>query len=408
MKNAAYIRNGTNNTSTYTITDGSTSRLTFASLINNSTLASTFNKFSDFLKFTTILQGGFDGVNILDKNSKRMLDRATSTESSSIGYGTAHASYVPTGFNSIQNGYGLENNSVFSYRVGIDIITEPNISNMNIVSVTGIRDPLVTDYLLERTKNKHQLSFALIDIPQYDSSGVRIFDGETNRFIDPEQTATNFDGRALDYNNGAAYFPTILRRDDLQNKIVQVPATVAAISAYSFGDKVSYPWFAPAGFNRASLDWIKGMNPKNIKTKERELLDLARINSVILFPGERKYVIFSQKTLQQAKTALDRINVKRLVIEIKRNIVTIANKLLWEQVDSSTREQFVRNSTSVLSLILANKGINNFKIICDNTNNSENDENNRKINARVEFVPTRAAEKVVIDFVVFPSGVSFE
>jgi hypothetical protein len=112
-----------------------------------------------------------------------MLDRATSTESSSIGYGTAHASYVPTGFNSIQNGYGLENNSVFSYRVGIDIITEPNISNMNIVSVTGIRDPLVTDYLLERTKNKHQLSFALIDIPQYDSSGVRIFDGETNRFI---------------------------------------------------------------------------------------------------------------------------------------------------------------------------------------------------------------------------------
>jgi signal transduction histidine kinase len=175
MKNAAYIRNGTNNTSTYTITDGSTSRLTFASLINNSTLASTFNKFSDFLKFTTILQGGFDGVNILDKNSKRMLDRATSTESSSIGYGTAHASYVPTGFNSIQNGYGLENNSVFSYRVGIDIITEPNISNMNIVSVTGIRDPLVTDYLLERTKNKHQLSFALIDIPQYDSSGVRIF-----------------------------------------------------------------------------------------------------------------------------------------------------------------------------------------------------------------------------------------
>lgn len=407
MKNAAYIRNASNNTSTYNVTDGASSRVSFATLINTNNLATTFNKFTDYLKFTTILQGGFDGVNILDKNSKRLIDRATSTESSSIGYGAAHASYTPTGFGSNQNGSSLDNSAIFSYRTAIDIMTEPNISNMNVLAIPGIREPLITDYALEKTRDKHQMSFAVIDIPQYDSTGVRVFDGETTRFVDPDQTANTFDGRALDFNNGAAYFPSVVRKDDILNKNVYVPATVAALSTMAFGDKVSYPWFAPAGFNRASLDWIKGMNPRSVKSKEREILDLARINSVILFPGEKKYAIFSQKTLQQAKTALDRINVKRLVLEIKRQIVQVANSLMWEQVDSATREQFVRNSTGILSLILSNRGINNFKIICDNTNNSSTDENNRKINGRIEFTPTRAAEKIIIDFIVFPSGVQF-
>ena len=189
MKEAAYIRNGVVNPSSYTITDGVWGdRLTLASLAayggyTNTSQMANFNRFSDYAKFTVPLFGGWNGYNIFDKSAARFNDRATSTESSSAGYGCAHASYTSPGATTGVNysGIGIDNNAVSSYRVACNIMADPYINNANIFAIPGVRDPLVVDYALDKIQTEHQLAMTVTDIPYYDFNSIRIFDTEIGR-----------------------------------------------------------------------------------------------------------------------------------------------------------------------------------------------------------------------------------
>ncbi len=407
MRETAYIRNAEPEITNYTIVDPSTSetRITFATLLQRGATSSVFNKFSDYAKFTTFMYGGFDGTNILDKNAATLNDRATSTEARGTTYGNAHSSFVSPGFATNQNGAGLQNSSVQSYRTAVNIMTDRFTSNINILALPGQRDALVADHSLDKMRD-YDLGLYIMDIPNYNSDGNRIFDGETGIYVDIEQTAATFENRALDNEFGAAYFPNVQMTDMFNNKKVFVPASIAAMAAIGYNDKVAYPWFAPAGFNRAALDFVS-LTQTKLKQSERERLYQIDINPIVKFPGEASYVIFAQNTLRKGETSLQSINVQRMIGDIKRQIIEIGNKLIFETITPDLYGVLRKRFSDVLQVVQSRQGIEQFKVVCDLTNNTLLDVENNKINCSIIFVPTRSIEFVAIDFVITRAGVEF-
>ena len=404
MKSAAYLRNATIDPTTYAATNFS-NRLTFASLLNSGS-AVQFNNFSNYAKFTTFMQGGWDGVNIFDKQAARFTDQSTSTESGAGGvYGLANPSYVSPGAPTATNytGVGAANGNVVAYRTALDIATNTSIANNNILATPGQRDPLVTNYALEKNTN-YGLSFYLLDVQPYDKDSVRIFDGETGRYVSIAKTTNAFINRSLDNNGAAAYFPSIVIDDTVNTRRVTLPASIAAISALSYNDRVKFPWFAPAGFDRGSLNFVLQTSIRVNQTDRNTLYD-ANINPIVKFPGAN-YVFFSQNTLQLAESALESINVKRMILEVKRQIVAIGNRLIFEQNTPALRTRFVNEAALVLATVQLQQGIEQFAVICDDRNNTAEDVNSNRMNAQIRVLPTRAIEYIVMDFVVLPSGVS--
>jgi phage tail sheath protein FI len=187
---------------------------------------------------------------------------------------------------------------------------------------------------------------------------------------------------------------------------VKVPASIAALGAIGYNDLVSYPWFAPAGFNRGALDFVKNVGVR-LNSADRDTLYDARINPIASFPSGG-YVIFGQKTLQLSKSSLDRLNVRRLMVEIKRAVVSEANKILFEQNTKETRTKFVNAVSPKLTTIQERAGIEKFSVIMDDTNNTQLDIEANRVNGRIVVVPTRTIEFIAIDFVITSSGVSFQ
>lgn len=407
MREACYIRNGVWDATEYKITDGSTGRLTLASLLHSGTQATLFNKFSDYAKFTVFLNGGFDGVNILDANASAFNDRSTSTEARGSVYGNSNANFTSPGFSFNQNGVGINNNQVNAYKVAADIITNPITSNINLLVAPGQRDPLVVDYVSDVVAD-YGLAMYLMDVPNYNSDANRIFDGETANsatYVDVEQTANAFDSRALDNTFITTYFPDVVMNDSSTGRKVTTPASVAGLAAIAYNDKVSQVWFAPAGFNRGALDFVS-LTRTRLKQNERDRIYQARINPIVKFPNEG-YVISSQKTLDGNQTALDSINVQRMVMEVQRQIVDVGNRLIFENITPDLYGEFVSKVTPILANVQSRQGLKQFKVVCDVSNNTDLDRENNKMNAKIFLLPVKAVEFIQLDFIITRNGVSF-
>jgi phage tail sheath protein FI len=311
-------------------------------------------------------------------------------------------------------GEGKDNNAVFSYVTAARILTDPltlssngsNISSINILAIPGIRDSFVTDQVSAFIRD-YALAIYLMDIPSYSDSNVRLFDEDfsTTR-PDVRRSSEQFDSRAIDNNFVATYFPDVVMVDNVNNRRVRAPASVAALAAIGFNDRVGFPWFAPAGFNRGALDFVTNLAVR-LTVPDRDTLYDARINPIANFPNEG-FVIFGQKTLQQAQSALDRVNVRRLLLEVKRIVSQIARNLVFEQNNDVTRGRFVSQVTPQLALIQSQSGIETFRVIMDDTNNSQDDIEQNRLNGRIVIVPTRAIEFIAVDFIVTNAGVSFD
>lgn len=400
MKEAAYIRNAVVDPSDYTINDAVIgNRITFASLLSNGEPYE-FNKYSSFAKFTTFMQGGFDGLNILDPAASRMNDKATSFETP---LGGASSTFVSPGLLTNVAGSGVDNNAVNSYLTAVDIMTDPLQVNVNLLAIPGIREDYITNYTSKKVRD-YGLSMYVMDIPNYDDNDNRIYDDSTNR-INIENTAATFEARTFDNNYVSTYFPNVYINDVTNSRYVKVPSSVAALGALGFNDKVAYPWFAPAGFNRAALDFVNNVEVR-LNVSDRDRLYDARINPIATFP-RLGFVIYGQKTLQIRKSALDRVNVRRLLLEVKRLIIGIANKMVFEQNTPAVRNKFVSDSVLQLGLIQAQAGIEAYQVVMNETNNTQEDVDLNRLNGRIVVVPTRAIEFIAIDFIVTNSGVQF-
>lgn len=403
MLEAAYIRNGTPNTKDYTISDLSRNRVTMGTLIHTS--STVFNRFQEFNKFTTIFYGGFDGLNILDRDNRVMSDRASSADAGGKAGSQFAGGLGLNGTNDgTMSGIGIKNNIVSSFRGAVDIMTDPMLSAINILAIPGMRDNFIVDHAMEKVKD-FGMAIYVMDIANYDSDGNRLFDNSVAR-VDPRETSEKFESRVIDNNYVATYFPDVFIREPSNQSSVKVPPSVPALGALAYNDKVSYPWFAPAGFNRGALDAISNVDVR-LNSSDRDTLYDARINPIATFPTGG-FVIFGQKTLQMAKSALDRVNVRRLLIEVKRIVSFQASRLLFEQNNAATRARFVSQVAPQLALVQAQAGIEQFKIICDTSNNTQADIDENRMNGKIVIVPTRAIEFISIDFVITNSGVIFE
>lgn len=395
MLESAYIRNKAPDTADYTIDDGINNRYTLASLLATSSVL--FNRFTPYAKFTNIFYGGFDGVDITDKDRFYFRDKALSSDTG----GKAATGY--TGALNFSAGEGRLNNNVASMNAAVGIMTDTFSTNINLLAIPGVREPFVTDNALVACRDNGMIMYVM-DMPKYDSSGNRLYDDSATR-PDPGVTSEKFSTRAVDNSYGATFFPDVNIQDAVNNKVVKVPSSVAGIGVLGYNDKIAFPWFAPAGFNRGALGFVTNVETR-LSQGDKDTLYDARINPIATFPNGG-FVVFGQKTLQQAKSALDRINVRRLLLEVKRVIGGVAQQLLFEPNNAQTRARLVASVVPQLALIQAQQGVESFKVICDDTNNTPSDVEANKMNGRIVIVPTRTIEFVSVDFVITNSGVQF-
>ena len=403
MLEAAYLRNKYPEAKTYTISDGTLSgRFTFATLVASSSVK--FNRFTKFAKFTLPFYGGFDGLNILDPDIYYMNDKAAGTDpgGKAVDEFTGGLGLVGTDDGTMM-GKGRQNNVIFSYRKAADIMTDPLTVSINLLAIPGIRDPYITDLAASNTRD-YSMAMYVMDIQHYDEDGNRLFADNPKR-PDVRETVEQFEGRRVDNNYVATYFPDVFVQDDTNNRPVFVPSSVAVYGALSYNDSVAFPWFAPAGFNRGALGFVTNTETR-LTSADRDNLYDARINPIANFP-DGGFVIFGQKTLQITKSALDRVNVRRMLLEVKRLVVTVAEQLLFEPNNANTRARFIGQVAPVLALVQSQQGIEKFAVVMDDTNNTQSDIEQNRLNGKIVLVPTRAIEFIAIDFIITNAGVEF-
>ena len=399
MVNAFYARGVTPDPTNYTVDTGAvTDRITFASLYSL-TSSYYFNRFSDYAKFTNVMYGGWDGTNILNTDMAALNDKSTSAETGGLATGTPDVGLSLTA-NSF--GTGASNSAINSYRSAIDIITNPLASRVNTITMPGIRDSNITDYALGSVKS-YARGFYVMDIPSYDDTGARIF--SSTAIPDVAQTIQRFANRTLDNRYAATYFPDVSLVDGTTGRRIRVPSSVVALGALAQNDNFAFPWYAPAGFNRASLASVVNLATR-INSTDRDALYDARINPITSFPGAG-YVIFGQKTLQIAISALNRVNVMRMLIEVASRVSKIGLNYVFEQNTATTRARFVSQLTPELALVQSQSGIDRFDITMNETNNTAVDIEQNKLNGRIVLVPTKTVEFIALDFIITNAGVQF-
>jgi len=209
----------------------------------------------------------------------------------------------------------------------------------------------------------------------------------------------------LDSNYTAVYYPWVKVVESSTNNQIWVPPSVIMPGVYAFNDRVSYEWFAPAGLNRGGLTEVIEARTK-LNHSERDDLYEARINPIATFPGQG-VVAWGQKTLQVKPSALDRINVRRLLINLKKFVASTSRYLVFEQNNSATRNRFLNIVNPYMASVQQKSGLYAFKVIMDDTNNTPDIIDRNIMYGQIYLQPTKTAEFIVIDFNILPGGATF-
>jgi uncharacterized protein len=203
----------------------------------------------------------------------------------------------------------------------------------------------------------------------------------------------------------ATYWPWLKTLDPNTANQVWVPASTMIPSVYAFNDSVAAPWFAPAGINRGILPTV--IQAERILTQgNRDTLYQSNVNAIATFPGAG-IVVFGQKTLQKKKSALDRVNVRRLLIELKNYISQVADTFVFEQNDANTRSELLSIINPYLSSIQQQQGLTSFKVIMDESNNPPSVVDQNQLVGQIYLQPTRTIEFILLDFNILPTGAVF-
>jgi phage tail sheath protein FI len=212
--------------------------------------------------------------------------------------------------------------------------------------------------------------------------------------------AQNFDN-----NYAATYWPWLQISSPETGKINYVPASTLIPAVYEYNDLVGAEWFAPAGFTRGGLGTV--LQPeRKLSVDDRNTLYLAKVNPIATFPGVGT-VVYGQKTLQAKSSALDRVNVRRLLIALKSYIKQIADNLVFEPNTQVTRNKFLNAVRPYLSTVQQKQGLYAFNVVMDETNNTPDVIDRNELVGSVYLQPTRTSEYVYITFNLTPTGTSF-
>lgn len=341
-----------------------------------------------FDKFTAPIFGGFDGLDITEKEpfNNTFLSTAGSTE---------------------LNNYGIN-----TMRRAIDTVADPEFVETNLMSIPGVWTTAVTDKLITTCENRAD-ALAVVDIQYaYTPAGTEGKETAVQRRPDVTQAITTLRQRSLNSSYACTFFPWVTIRDSEVNRLVDVPPSVAALGTFGSSQARSELWFAPAGFVRGGLsNGGAGIPVTGVKmrltSKDRDNLYAVNINPIATFPNEG-IVIFGQKTLQVTRSALDRINVRRLMIFIKKEISTIANGILFDPNVQTTWDRFTSAVNPFLADVKARFGLTDFRVILDSTTTTDDLIDRNILYAKIYLKPARAIEFIALDFIVTRTGASFD
>jgi len=210
---------------------------------------------------------------------------------------------------------------------------------------------------------------------------------------------------AVDSNYVGTYYPWVKTIDTNTNKLLAVPPSVLLPAVYASNDRLAAEWFAPAGLNRGGITGAVSVLNR-LTHAERDTLYEGKVNPIAAFPGQG-IVAFGQKTLQDKASALDRINVRRLLITMKKFIASTSRYLVFEQNTSTTRNRFLNTVNPYLEAIQQRQGLYAFKVVMDETNNTPDVIDRNILAGQVFLQPAKTAEFIVIDFNILPTGASF-
>jgi hypothetical protein len=217
------------------------------------------------------------------------------------------------------------------------------------------------------------------------------------------QVVTN--AASQDTSYAATYWPWVQVLSNETGKLVYVPASTVIPGVYATNDRLGAEWFAPAGFNRGGVGGTIQAERK-LSPTQRDTLYLGKVNPIATFPGQGP-VIFGQKTLQTKATSLDRVNVRRLLIELKRVIGNVAEGLLFEQNTAATRNRFLNQVNPYLESVQQRQGLFAYRVQMDSANNTAEVIDRNQMVGQIFIQPTRTAEFIILDFNITPTGVEF-
>jgi phage tail sheath protein FI len=278
-----------------------------------------------------------------------------------------------------------------SYKTAMALLANPNEYRYNIITVPGLT-------LDNYPGNINEL------ISYVEERGDAIV------VVDPvlyAKTVTNTISNASTQDNSyaAAYWPWCQTTDPNTGQLVWVPASTMIPGVYAYTDRVSEPWFAPAGINRGGLGTVRQVEKKLTQT-DKDTLYTGKVNPLATLPG-RGVVVFGQKTLQTKSSALDRVNVRRLLISLKSYISQIADNLVFEQNTAATRNQFLSQVNPYLDSVQQRQGLYAFKVVMDDTNNTPDVIDRNQLVGAIYLQPTKTAEFIYLNFNILPTGATF-
>ena len=331
----------------------------------------TNNTLIDSRKFIVPFQGGSDGI----QPNRRILVGADIVASNT-------------------QGYDLRSNSAKDYSVyknAIDAVSNPDELDINMLVLPGVIQQYhsaVVDYAANMCLDRGD-TFLVFDAAGL-TANIATVTGEVEAF---------------DNNYAATYYPWVKILDAGINKPVWVPPSVVIPGVLAFNDRVAAEWYAPAGLNRGGLTSVLDAYTR-LTHAERDELYEGRVNPIATFPGQG-VCVWGQKTLQAKPSALDRINVRRLLIAVKKYIASATKYLVFEQNTAATRNRFLNICNPYLESVQQRQGLYSFRVVMDESNNTPDVIDRNIMYGQIFLQPSKTAEFIIIDFNILPTGAAF-
>ena len=342
-------------------------------------------------KFTFAPFGGYDGW---DEYRTQRTNGDSYTKSGTNGAAGLLAGTFQT-FVTSEGDEGITSD-YYSFLNGLYTFNNPEAVNINVFATPGldVRDQTgLIENAIDVVEVDRADSLYILTTPDTDSDGVA---------IDPEEAVDLIADSDIDSNYSATYWPWLQMNDTENNQYVWLPPTLEVVRNIALTDNVAFPWFAAAGLNRGTTNAIKAR--VKLTLDQRDTLYEGMINPMATF-SDVGVVIWGNKTLQQKETALNRINVRRLLLQARKLISAVSIRLLFEQNDEVVRNQFLSLVNPILDNIRKERGLTDFRVVLDDTPESID---RNELNGRIFIKPTRTLEYISIEFNITNTGASFD
>jgi len=376
----------------------------------NTRYVKTTGKYPNKSKYIRIKSVDFATPNYLLEDGSIRLNSATGSLPTRVVTGGVWSGSFTGG----SDGSAGPNNVVANWHETID---STNVQGYDYSTLTSC-DELYSAILLMGNADDYDINMLLVPgvlAGEHSALATQILNsceerGDCMAILDPVKWDQNVataatQGDNFDSSYGAMYYPWCLTNDSSTNQLVWVPASTLMAGVFAFNDQVAHEWFAPAGLNRGGLDSAIQAERK-LPHSDRDTLYEKGINPIATFPGQG-VCAWGQKTLQRKASALDRVNVRRLLIRLKKFIASTSRFLVFENNTAATRNRFLSAVNPYMADVQTKQGLFAFRVVMDESNNTPDVIDRNILKGEIFLQPAKAAEFIVIDFNVLPTGATF-